>query len=225
MKLTKRILALALAAPLFLVTACGGEDTPEQTPSPENSSSASETPKSGQSPAKNESSPATAKEYKPATLEHPAQNVPVPKYPEAGKKDNKKGREAAAKFFLESFDYVKQSGDDTPLRQVAYSECDECFEYANKVEEWYSDGNWIFGGLLQSVKVAEEGDIDQYGRYRVNFIIEEKTGRTVRKDESDSDKEMDPPSRSKGTLWVQYVPADDRIIVVQFEAYDKQFLS
>ncbi|MFC0582088.1 DUF6318 family protein [Micrococcoides hystricis] len=219
MKLTKRILALALAAPLFLVTACGGDDTPEQTPSPESSSSASETPKSGESPAKNESSPATAKEYKPATLEHPAQNVPVPKYPEAGKKDNKEGREAAVNYFIDGLLYAKQTGKSTVLDEVSYPDCHECWMYQSNAEKFYESGGWVISGPDISRKFQEQPEADEKGQYRINYVTVEHENTVVYPKETGREPQIDKSSEAKGTIWVQYWPEKKRNVVMKFQSY------
>ncbi|MFC0581068.1 DUF6318 family protein [Micrococcoides hystricis] len=222
MNLPKRLLSLALAVPLLFVSACGDEETPGQTPSPENSSPGSSTPPSSPSPSGQGSSPSTSGEYKPATLEHPAQNVQVPKYPETGKKDNKEGREAAARYFFEALNYVKETGKRDALDEVSHPVCELCYTYQKRIGDHYRTGGWIVDSKAHSLELQEQPEVDEHGRYRINFSVKQNPGTAVEKNDSSLEYDEQPGSLSKGTLWVQYWPKKQRVVVLHYGPTDSQ---
>ena len=84
-------------------------------------------------------------DYEPATLEHPARNVPKPVMPEEAKQET----EAGAQAFLDYYDhagwYAYQTGDTSHLRASTSDHCTKCLEEADVVERVYAGGDWAVG--------------------------------------------------------------------------------
>ena len=212
--LSKRILALSLAFPLLFLTGCGDGNTNDSTPSPANGAL---TPSTLASPV---SSPAVTKEtnkYKPATLEQPAQNVPVPKYPEAGKQDNKAGREAAADYFFEALLYAKETGGRDALDEVSYPECVGCWEYQSNAEKFYEEGAWVVGGIGQKRTFNETPGPDVNGQYQIHFKVIEDASTLRYSDDYGKSPKPQRKTEGKGILWIQYWPDLGKNVVLKYQ--------
>ncbi len=115
------------------------------TPSPTPSSSESESPGSAFAPDLSEPTP-PAGDYEEATAEHPAKNVPIPVLDEAAQKEDDAGVLATVKYYVESQDFVKQTGNGKPLSKIVTDECRACMQYAASANFLtYSKGSWYVG--------------------------------------------------------------------------------
>lgn len=128
------------ASPSTNETTSGSSDSPASTPDP--SASGDWWPEQPDKMATGQEFP---DDYEPATLEHPAHNVPKPVMPEAASQET----EAGAQAFLDYYDhagwYAYQTGDTSYLRATTSDHCTKCLEEANVVERVYSGGDWAVG--------------------------------------------------------------------------------
>lgn len=135
-------LALCAAAALLLTGCTGGGG--EESPSPTTSQSSSSAP-SGTESAGGTSGPATPTESaapEPATSTSPAKNIPAPEMPEAMKKNDQAGLEAALEYWWETEHYAKSTGDVAPMDEVSEPGCEICDHI---IENWpavYEAGGW-----------------------------------------------------------------------------------
>lgn len=165
------------AALLLTLTACGGGTSTSSSTSPaaappsastttaSTSSSpapaTSPTATSAASPSGGSSSASASGEYVPASADGPAQNVPTPVMPEAMKRKDQAGAEAAVRYWWDAIYYLQQTNDPEPMLAASnQSTCDFCTQYAANVAEIYSDGSWYTGTkpTVNSVIAAPVGD-------------------------------------------------------------------
>lgn len=135
-------LALCAAAALLLTGCTGGGG--EESPSPTTSQSSSSSP-SGTESAGGTSGPATPTESaapEPATSTSPAKNIPAPEMPEAMKKNDQAGLEAALEYWWETEHYLKTTGDPEPMKQVSMDECIICSDLTTNWPKAYKVGGW-----------------------------------------------------------------------------------
>lgn len=86
-------------------------------------------------------------DYEPATLEHPARNVPRPVMPEAAKAETEEGAQAFLNYRADAQWYSIQTGDTSLVREVTSTDCAKCTEQYNSYDEIYSQGDWAAGGF------------------------------------------------------------------------------
>lgn len=142
-------LALCAAAALLLTGCTGGGG--EESPSPTTSQSSSSSP-SGTESAGGTSGPATPTESaapEPATSTSPAKNIPAPEMPEAMKKNDQAGLEAALEYWWETEYYLKATGDAEPMKQVSMDECILCEDLTTNWPRIYEIGGWAEGKPAQ----------------------------------------------------------------------------
>lgn len=106
--------------------------------------------------------------YKPASAEGPAENVPVPKMPEAAKKKSKEGLKAFVKYWYATLSYAYETGNLGPLRDVSGPQCGGCQRVEGTISKWHSGGQWLGGGKLSVVgSVIERSKPAADGTYQV----------------------------------------------------------
>lgn len=145
-------LALCAAAALLLTGCTGGGG--EESPSPTTSQSSSSAPSGTESPG-GTSGPATPTESaapEPATSTSPAKNIPAPEMPEAMKKNDQAGLEAALEYWFETEYYLKATGDTEPMKQVSMETCILCNAVMDDWPPVYDAGGWV---------VSEPNEIDE----------------------------------------------------------------
>ncbi len=213
--LSRRILALSLTIPLLFVAGCTGENTTKESASPSNGASLSSV---SNSPSASPTAAGASDEYVPATLDHPAKNVPVPKYPEAAKKDDKAGREAAADYFMDALLYAKETGSAKAIDQVAYPDCPECWVFQEKTKQFYDAGGWVVGVKNDELRrYNETPGPDAEGRYQLHFHTIEAESTLRYPDNTTLDPLNEQRSESKGILWIQYWPSKKKNVILKFQ--------
>lgn len=85
-------------------------------------------------------------DYVPATLEHPARNVPRPKIPKGANEETIAGAQAFLDYRADAFWYAFQTGDTSLVREVTAESCDQCTDQFNRIDSIYSGGGWLAGG-------------------------------------------------------------------------------
>lgn len=169
LKRSKFAASLAALALGLTLAGCGDTNTPESdgTATTADGSASSNTSESGtESPESTASTPdpsasgdwwpeqpdkmATGQEFpddfEPATLEHPARNVPKPVMPEEAKQETEAGAQAFLDYRTDAVWYAFQTGDTSLVRGITSDGCEKCVDQFNRIDEIYSDGGWIAGG-------------------------------------------------------------------------------
>lgn len=93
-------------------------------------------------------------DYEPATLEHPARNVPKPVMPKEAAQETEAGAQAFLNYRADAQWYAMQTGDTAPVREVTATECANCTEQFDDIDELYESGGWAVGGW-EAVKIPE----------------------------------------------------------------------
>ena len=140
------------AATALLLTGCtgdggnggtGDDESPSPTTSQSSSTSGSESHGGGSSESGSESvSPTGSATPEPATSTSPAKNIPAPEMPDAMKKNDQAGLEAALEYWYEAFHYLKLTGDAEPLMAVSTDDCGFCTELMSDWTAVYEAGGW-----------------------------------------------------------------------------------
>ena len=86
-------------------------------------------------------------DYEPATLEHPARNVPKPVMPPEAKEETEAGAQAFLNYRADAQWYSIQTGDTSLVMEITSTDCAECLEQYEAYEKMYSEGNWAAGGF------------------------------------------------------------------------------
>jgi len=152
-------MSAALVACALALAACSGSAAGTDTTAP-----APVAPPSAAGTA----TPSPTAAYKPASAEGPAENVPVPKMPEAAKKKSKEGLKAFVKYWYQTLSYAFETGDMGPLMATSGKGCKGCARIKPVIEEWHTDGKWLIGGELSVVgSVIERFEPAADGTYQV----------------------------------------------------------
>ncbi len=86
-------------------------------------------------------------DYEPATLEHPARNVPKPVMPPEAKEETEAGAQAFLNYRADAQWYSIQTGDTSQIREVTSPDCAKCTEQFDHFDRIYSKGGWAAGGF------------------------------------------------------------------------------
>lgn len=92
-----------------------------------------------------------AAEPVPASSEGPAQNWPEPELPAEAAEQTEEGVEAALRYWFETRQYARNTGDTAPLEAASDANCALCNQQIERIEETYENG-WY---------VQEADEIDQ----------------------------------------------------------------
>lgn len=84
-------------------------------------------------------------DYEPATLEHPARNVPKPVMPEAAKQETEAGAQAFLDYYASVGWYAYQTGDTSYMRNIVSPSCEICNKEMDLVDDIYSSSDWAVG--------------------------------------------------------------------------------
>ena len=86
-------------------------------------------------------------DYEPATLEHPARNVPKPVMPPEAKEETEAGAQAFLNYRADAQWYSIQTGDTTQVREITSPDCAKCTEQFDHFDRIFSKGGWAAGGF------------------------------------------------------------------------------
>ncbi|MDO4918550.1 DUF6318 family protein [Kocuria sp.] len=127
-------------------------------------------------------------DYEPATLEHPARNVPKPVMPAEAKKETEAGAQAFLNYRADAQWYSIQTGDTSLIREVTSTDCTKCTEQYDYFDRIYEQGHWAAGGF-ETEKLLDESFIRRpEGGYNVPVAINSR-GMIVIKDGKVSDRQ------------------------------------
>ncbi len=141
------------SSPTVSETGDGSSDSPSSSPDP--SASGDWWPEQPETMATGQEFP---DDFEPATLEHPARNVPKPVMPEEAKQETETGAQAFLDYRTDAVWYAFQTGDTQLAREVTADGCENCMVQFNRIDTIYSDGGWIAGGY-EGGSILEEGFI------------------------------------------------------------------
>ncbi|GEC99434.1 hypothetical protein KVA01_15890 [Kocuria varians] len=110
-------------------------------------------------------------DYEPATLEHPARNVPKPVMPEEAKNETEAGAQAFLNYRADAQWYSIQTGDTSLVREVTSTDCEKCTEQFNDFDSIYSSGNWAGGGFEKETLIPNAFTKRQDGGYNLPVKI------------------------------------------------------
>lgn len=127
--------------------ASGGGASDSQSSSPDPSASGDWWPEQPETMATGQEFP---DDYEPATLEHPARNVPKPVMPEEAKQETEAGAQAFLDYRTDAVWYAFQTGDTSLVREVTAESCEQCFGQFDSIDNVYSKGGWMAGGYERS---------------------------------------------------------------------------
>ncbi len=85
-------------------------------------------------------------DYEPATLEHPARNVPKPVMPAEARDETEAGAQAFLDYRLAAQWYAFQTGDTSLIRDVTSSSCSRCADQRTRIERNFGPNRWMVGG-------------------------------------------------------------------------------
>ena len=86
-------------------------------------------------------------DYEPATLDHPARNVPRPVMPELATQETEAGAQAFLNYRADAQWYSIQTGDTSLIREVTSTDCAECTKQYDAYESIYARDHWAAGGF------------------------------------------------------------------------------
>lgn len=103
-------------------------------------------------------------DYEPATLEHPARNVPKPVMPEEANQETEAGAQAFLDYYADAGWYAYQTGDTSLMRAIVTPDCEKCLSEMDLVDEIYSKGDWAAGSDERS-EIQENSFFETAGGY------------------------------------------------------------
>ena len=163
-----RLGAAGLAAVLVLA-GCSGSGDPEaeaaQGPSSASPSGRAGSGETGTPTATPTPSPTAV--YKPATVEGPAENVPVPVMPELAKEKSEEGLEAFLDYWYALINYGFETGNTQPIEEISGSDCVVCRSFYRMLGNGYADDDWIVGGKIEVLTNHSDFILTTDGLYQV----------------------------------------------------------
>ncbi|MGW2674761.1 DUF6318 family protein [Kocuria rhizophila] len=155
-------------------------------------------------------------DYEPATLEHPARNVPKPVMPQEAKEETEAGAQAFLNYRADAQWYAFQTGDTSLVRDVTSSSCDRCFNQFTRIEENYASGSWMAGGAESSDILPNSFQPRASGEYTLpvdarssGMIVVDDGKITNRQEPYSSDNLLDVSIIRQGQDWL-YITASPR---------------
>ncbi|CAL8898472.1 DUF6318 family protein [Kocuria varians] len=155
-------------------------------------------------------------DYEPATLEHPARNVPKPVMPEEAKNETEAGAQAFLNYRLAAQWYAFQTGDTSLISAATSPSCDRCTKQYERIEERFGGDSWMAGGyetaqiLPNSFVKRASSEYTAPIQATSSGFLEIKNGRIdSRQLPYDSDKLLDVTLVYQNGAWV-YITASPR---------------
>ena len=151
-------IAAALALALAL-SACSTPPTPNPEPTSSGTGSTSGTPTSAPPPATSavptaSTPPAPDTAYQPATPTSPAKNVPKPVMPALAKEKSEAGQKAFIKYWLATYNYMRESEDISLFRSVCAPTSKFCTGSEENLQEIQNEGAWRDGGAVTATAIS-----------------------------------------------------------------------
>lgn len=155
-------------------------------------------------------------DYEPATLEHPARNVPRPVMPEAAKAETEEGAQAFLNYRADAQWYAFQTGDTSLVRELTSSSCERCQNQFARIEENFSKDSWMSGGAESATILPNSFTQRATGQYTIPVnakssgvaVIKNKAIKSKQRPYS-SDRILDVSIIRKSGHWL-YITASPR---------------
>ncbi|KAE8764420.1 DUF6318 family protein [Georgenia thermotolerans] len=139
---------VGLLAGAALLAGCTADADPQRTPEPQPTT--------------------TVSSASPTATERP--EVEKPTRPEAMRRDDVAGAEAAAQYFLQLYPYVYATGDLAEWKQMSHPECGFCNGIAQKVADIHGEGGSASGGEMTIREISSK---EQGALFRVDIVADE----------------------------------------------------
>lgn len=162
------------SSPTVSETGDGSSDSPSSSPDP--SASGDWWPEQPETMATGQEFP---DDFEPATLEHPARNVPKPVMPEEAKQETEAGAQAFLDYRTDAVWYAFQTGDTSLVRAVTSNTCERCLDQFNRIDNIYSNDDWIAGGYEKATILPDSFLKAPDGIYSVPVNLESSGVKTV----------------------------------------------
>lgn len=114
-------------------------------------------------------------DFEPATLEHPARQVPKPDMPEEAKQETEAGAQAFLNYHSDATWYAFQTGDTSLVRESTSVSCEGCFHDYDRIDRIYEQGGWIAGSTETETIISNFPNALSYksfNRYRLPIELE-----------------------------------------------------
>lgn len=111
-------------------------------------------------------------DYEPATLEHPARNVPKPVMPKEAAQETEAGAQAFLNYRADAQWYSIQTGDTSIIRELTSTDCSECTKQYDHFDRVYGGGNWAAGGFERETLLANSFQRRSDGGYNLPVKID-----------------------------------------------------
>ncbi|GAA2509620.1 MAG: DUF6318 family protein [Kocuria sp.] len=194
----------------------GSDDTSTTTPAPSGSENPLPDDWRPQEPTVLATGQKIPNDYEPATLAHPARNVPKPVMPDEAKQETEAGAQAFLDYRLATQWYAFQTGDTSLIRSVTSPSCTRCSDQYSRIDENFSDSKWMAGGyetaeiLPDSFVQRKSGEYTAPVHATSSGVIVFKDGKVdSRQRPYDSDSFLDASIVYTDGAW-QYVTASPR---------------
>lgn len=155
-------------------------------------------------------------DYEPATLEHPARNVPKPVMPKEAAQETEAGAQAFLNYRTDAQWYSIQTGDTSIIRELTSTTCDRCSAQYGRIEEIYKSGSWMAGGSESATILPGTFVKRTTGEYTMpvnaksaGFLVVDHGKIASRQAPYESDKILDTSLIYSGGNWI-YVTASPR---------------
>ncbi|WP_156253593.1 DUF6318 family protein [Pseudactinotalea terrae] len=183
-----------MSAGLLLAACDGGEDPTD----PPTESSSSEAP----------TEPATETTEPAETATPPEVEAPTPA-PEAATDDHV-GAIHAARYFMDLYAYMRQTGDTAQFQAMSAAECEFCASSIENATEIHDAGGWVEGGsiVFDVSDATADYPTEQEPSYLVRFPLAQEPQRIFRSDGSVDNVDA---ASGAGVVAVQFV--DGRFVV------------
>lgn len=199
------------SSPTVSETGDGSSDSPSSSPDP--SASGDWWPEQPETMATGQEFPDN---FEPATLEHPARNVPKPVMPEEAKQETEAGAQAFLDYRADAQWYLMQTGDASLVREVTSKSCEACERQFTQTADVYSSGHWAAGGLETYQIIPDSLSMSENGIYTVPVGVNNRGAKIIENKEVAIEQEpikstddLDASLAFEGGSWV-YITASPR---------------
>lgn len=146
-----------------------------------------------------------AAEPVPASSEGPAQNWPEPELPAEAAEQTEEGVEAALRYWFETRQYARNTGDTAPLEAASDANCVFCDDQIQQVQEAYDHG-WYVQELdeISNIFIRLEEDDIATGIFLLTQASYEAyvDGELVGESEAEEEKGWSVALVHDGTHWI-----------------------
>ena len=154
----------------------------------------------------------------PATADHKAQNVPVPKEDELMFKNDVQGLRNTLAYYVACINYARMTGDLTPALKVVHAENAVDLERLKTWEALYAapSNGWIVGGAWK-VSVSDK-PVERNGKFSWGCTTSQETGTLINKTTNVTKPLSQDEAHSFTTLYAQWVK--DRWLIISPQQFD-----